>query len=75
MKKIISVTVLPKSRHTEIIQMEGDHFKVKLSAPPTDGKANEMLLEMLSDFFKIPKSSIQILRGLHGKNKIIEILF
>lgn len=49
-------------------------YKVKLTAPPVDGKANEMLVKVLAYFFDVPKSSIQIVGGKTAKTKMVDIL-
>lgn len=51
---------------------EGE-YKVKLTAPPVDGEANEMLIKILAKYFDVSKSSVQIIGGKSAKIKIIEI--
>lgn len=48
-------------------------YKVKLTAPPVDGAANKMLLDILSDYFGVSKSSLQIIGGKSTRVKIVEI--
>ena len=47
--------------------------KVKLTAPPVDGAANEQLIEIISDATGIKRSAIKILRGASAKRKTLEI--
>lgn len=49
-------------------------YKVKLTAPPVDGKANEALIEILAEHFNFPKSRIKIVGGKSAKTKIIDII-
>jgi hypothetical protein len=51
----------------------GDAAKLAITAPPVDGKANQAVIEYLSDFFRIPKSSIAIVSGETGRNKLVAI--
>jgi uncharacterized protein len=44
-----------------------------LTAPPVDGKANEMLINMLAEYFNVSKSSIEIVGGKSAKIKIVDI--
>jgi uncharacterized protein YggU (UPF0235/DUF167 family) len=44
-----------------------------VNVPPVEGKANEKVVELLSDFFKKPKRCVSIITGFRGKIKIIEI--
>jgi uncharacterized protein (TIGR00251 family) len=53
--------------------MEGGGIKIRLTAPPVDGAANEALVKFLSDRLDIPKSQIEIVSGHASKNKIVRI--
>ena len=71
---LIKVRVLPRSSRDEVMgEMADGTLKIKLTTPPVDGKANEALVELLSDYYNIPKGLISIVRGQTSKNKIIEI--
>lgn len=52
---------------------ETARLKLRLTAPPIDGKANKHLLAWLAKAFKVPKSSLEILAGHTGRNKRIAI--
>ncbi len=67
---IINIKISPNSKKNEIIR-DGDIFKIKITAQPIDGKANKALIEYLSKNFKIPKTSIKILKGETSKEKTI----
>lgn len=68
----VNLKISPNASKNEIIKTE-DGVKVKITAPPVDGKANKSLIEFLSKTFKIPKSSIEILRGETSKEKTLLI--
>lgn len=71
---IIKIRVLPRSSRNEIVgNMADGTLKVKLTAAPVDGKANNALIELLAEHFKTSKSQIKIVRGGTSKNKTIEI--
>lgn len=71
---IIKIRVLPRSSRNEVVgKMADGTLKVKLTAPPVDGKANESLVDLLSDYFNTKKNNIKITRGLTSKNKEVEI--
>ncbi|KKP59512.1 MAG: hypothetical protein UR53_C0001G0012 [Candidatus Magasanikbacteria bacterium GW2011_GWC2_34_16] len=70
----ISVKVLPRSSRDEIKKLPDGSFKVKLTSAPVDGKANDALVELLSEYFNTSKSKIKLVKGLTSKNKIIEIM-
>jgi len=71
----IKIKVLPRSSHNEVVgEMTDGTLKIKLTAPPVDGKANEALIKLLTEHFSVPKNKIKLVSGLTSKNKIIEIL-
>jgi uncharacterized protein (TIGR00251 family) len=71
--KRIKVKVKPNSRSNEVMELDKDYFEVKVSVPPEKGKANKKVIELLSKYFKIPKSRITIISGELFKEKVIEI--
>lgn len=74
MPKRIKILLTPRASRNEIIGTLPDGtLKVKVTAPPVDGKANEALLDFLSQEWDTPISSLSILRGEHGKLKIVQI--
>lgn len=69
----IYIKASPKSSKNEVIKISEGEYKVKLTAPPVDGKANEMLIEILAKHFKVSKSRISIVGGKTAKIKMIDI--
>lgn len=67
---VVKIKISPNSKKNEIIN-EGEFSKIKITAQPIDGKANKALIEYLSKTFKIPKTSIQIIKGETSKEKTI----
>ncbi|CCB89456.1 MAG: DUF167 domain-containing protein [Simkania sp.] len=67
------VKVTPKAAKNEIIGWEGELLKVRLTAAPEKGKANEALITLLSKKLKIAKSRIHILKGETSRQKLVEI--
>ncbi len=72
MEKIFTVKVKAGAKKEEI-SIQQDHIIAKVAQPPVEGKANERLVELLAEHFKVPKSQIKILKGLTGKNKIVKV--
>jgi len=70
----VYVKVIPRSSKNEITKVSEEEYKVKLMAPPIDGKANSMLLSVLAEYFDVPKSNLTIIGGKTARVKIIEIL-
>lgn len=69
----IEVKVEPRSSKKGISGLMGNVVKVKLTAAPVDGAANEQLIEVIADATGLKKSCIRIIRGSSSKRKIIEI--
>lgn len=70
---IIQVKVVPRSSKREIAGVVGDVIKVRLTAPPVEGAANEQLIELLSETLNIKKGNIEIVKGDSSRHKIIKI--
>lgn len=69
---ITQIKISPNASKNEIIKDEAG-IKIKLTAQPIEGKANKALIEFLSKQFKIPKTSIIILKGETSKDKTLLI--
>lgn len=67
---IIKLKISPNASKNEIIKTE-EMVKVKITAQPIENKANKALIEFLSKNFKVPKSSIEIVKGETSKEKTI----
>ena len=74
MKEIIlKVYLQPRSSKNEVVGPYRDGIKVKVNAPPVEGKANEALIRFLAREFGISPSCIEIIRGLHSREKTLRI--
>lgn len=70
----IKVYLQPRSSKNEIVGPYRDGIKVKVTAPPIEGKANEALVRLLAKEFGISSSCIEILKGHHSREKTLKIL-
>jgi len=69
----IKIYLQPKASRNEIVGPYRDGIKVRVTAPPVEGKANEELLRLLCKEWKIPHSHIEIARGQHSREKVLKI--
>lgn len=69
---IIEVRVQPKSSQRKIV-FKNNIYKVYVNSPAENNRANNELIEILSEYFSVPKSTIVVKKGLTNRNKIIEI--
>lgn len=66
---IIRVHVQPRASKTELAGVHEGCLKIRLAAPPVEGKANKECIRFLSKLFSLPKSSIVILQGQKSRHK------
>lgn len=70
---MLALHVQPGARTTAIAGLHGESLKVRLAAPPVDGKANECLIGFLAETLGIPRSSIAIVGGATSRAKRVWI--
>ena len=67
----ITVQVQPRSSSDGIAGLHEGRLKIRISAPPVDGKANERLTEVIAKAFDVSKSSVEIIKGHTSRLKTI----
>ncbi len=67
----IMVRVQPRSRRNRIEGVQNDRLKVRLTAPPVEGAANEALIALLAKVLRVPKRDVAIVRGVRGREKVV----
>ena len=67
----LKIYLQPGAKKSEIVGKHGDSIKIKVQSPPIDGKANEALINFLSEKLSISKSSISITAGLKSRFKTV----
>lgn len=72
MKQIL-VEVKPHSAKSNVGKITDLVYRVRLTAPPVEGKANDQLIKVLADYFKVSKSQISIKTGKTSKTKLVII--
>jgi uncharacterized protein (TIGR00251 family) len=71
----LAIRVTPRASRNEIVELLPDGtIRIRLTAPPVEGKANEALIEFLGKVLDIAPSSIEIVAGLNGRDKLVSIL-
>ncbi len=69
----LSVRIQPRASKNEIVTMESGGLKIRLTAPPIDGAANDALVKFLADALSIPKSHVEIISGHSSRAKVLRI--
>lgn len=70
----IPVRIQPKSSRDEIAGIHDGRLKIKLTAPPVDGKANERLVSFIAKTLGVPKSGVEIVKGKTSRLKTLRVL-
>jgi uncharacterized protein len=69
----LSVRAQPRAARSEIVGQRGDALKVRLTAPPVEGAANRELEKLLAKVLGVSRSSVEVLRGASGREKVLRI--
>jgi uncharacterized protein (TIGR00251 family) len=69
----LHVHVTPKASRDEIAERRGGELRLKVTAPPEDGKANEAVRKLLAKRLGVAKSSVTVVSGASSRHKVIEI--
>ena len=70
---ILDVRVQPRASRSEFAGRHGDRVRIRLQAPPVDGRANDALVEFLADAFAVPRARVVIEHGHTGRDKRVRI--
>lgn len=68
-KVVLDVSVSPNAKRTELVGWHDGALRVRLSAPPVDGAANEALRKWLASELGVPQARVTLLRGTSGRRK------
>ncbi|MCB4359760.1 DUF167 domain-containing protein [Quatrionicoccus australiensis] len=69
----LTLHIQPGAKKTEFAGLHGDALKIRLAAPPVDGKANEALVRFLADVLDLPKSAVVLKSGQTSRRKVLEV--
>jgi uncharacterized protein (TIGR00251 family) len=71
----LAVRITPRASRNEVAEILHDGtIRIRLTAPPAEGKANKALAKFLSDILSVPQSKIEIIVGKTGRDKLVSIL-
>ena len=69
----VTVHVVPKASKSELAGLHGDAIRVRLNAPPVDGKANKALCAFLAETLGVPARSVELVAGETSRRKILRL--
>ena len=70
---VLAVRVQPRASKEEVAGTAEGAVRIRLTAPPVEGKANESLLKFLAKRLGVPKSCLELVAGDHGRNKLVRV--
>lgn len=70
---VLSLHVQPGAKKTECTGLHGEALKIRLAAPPVDGKANAALVAYLADVLDVPKSAVALVSGETSRTKRVRV--
>ncbi len=70
---IFSIRVIPRSSRCECVGIQDDALKIKITAPPVEGKANIECIGLLSSILGVKKAQVAIIKGHKSKNKTVSV--
>ena len=68
---VLQCHIQPGAKRSELAGEQGERLKIRLQAPPVEGKANKALIDFLADVLQISKKMLEIKGGETGRNKHI----
>jgi uncharacterized protein len=69
----LSVRLTPRAARDEIGRFEGETLRVRVTAPPVDGRANEALTRLLATKLDVPRSDVRVVGGQTSRLKLVAI--
>lgn len=71
----LAVRVTPRASRNEVVELlEDGTIKIRIAAPPADNEANEALIDFLSEILGVPKSRLDIVAGVAGRDKLVSVM-
>lgn len=70
----LRLRVQPGAKRTALLKrMPSGEWKVAVSAPPVDGRANDAVVELMSDLLGVRRSQVTLARGATARSKVVEV--
>jgi len=69
----LTLHVQPGAKRSELVGLHGDALKIRLAAPPVEGRANDALLGFLGKLFDVPLRQVELRQGGQSRHKVVAI--
>lgn len=70
---VLSLHIQPGAKKTEVVGLHGEALKLRLAAPPVDGKANEALVAFLAETLGVAKARVSLVSGMTSRAKRLRV--
>lgn len=70
----LALHVQPGAKRSEIVGPHGERLKIRIAAPPLEGRANEALLAFIAARLDLPRSKVRVIQGESSREKTVEVL-
>ena len=70
---VLTLHVQPGAKRSEVTGLHGNALKIRLAAPPIEGRANEALLRFIAELFGVPLRNVELLRGAQSRHKMVKV--
>ena len=70
---MLTLHVQPGAKRSEIIGLHGDTLKIRLAAPPVEGRANEALLKFIAELFDVTVRQVELKQGGQSRRKVVAV--
>ncbi len=71
---VLSLHIQPGAKKTEVAGLHGEALKIRLHAPPVDGKANDALVAYLAERLGVPKARVVLESGQTSRSKRVRVV-
>ena len=70
---LLTLHVQPGAKRNEVAGLHGGALKIKLAAPPVEGRANEALLKFIAGLFGVPQRNAELKQGGQSRHKVVAV--
>ena len=71
---VLDLRIQPRASRSEFAGIHGDRLRLRLNAPPVDGRANAALIEFIAEAFDVPRARVVLEQGLASRDKRVRVL-
>jgi uncharacterized protein len=69
----LTLHIQPGAKRTDVAGLHGEALKIRLAAPPIEGRANEALLKFIAAFFEVPLRQVELKQGAQSRHTVVAV--